>query len=197
MSGLLRHALQKDEFCVLIIGLDNAGKTTFLEQTKTKFSKKYKGMNPNKITTTVGLNIGKIDVKGARLMFWDLGGQEELQSLWDKYYAESHGIIYIIDSVDTTRIPESKLAFDKMLQSDALDTVPLLILANKQDVEGCMSVLDIKKAFHDSSQAIGTRDCMIRAVSALTGQGVNEGIEWMVQCCKRNPYRPPRQKEVT
>lgn len=60
-------------------------------------------------------------------------------------------------------------ATDKMLQSDALDTVPLLILANKQDVEGCMSVLDIKKAFHDSSQAIGTRDCMIRAVSALTG----------------------------
>lgn len=89
-------------------------------------------MNPNKITTTVGLNsecqmslyiiaidishdfvVGKIDVKGARLMFWDLGGQEELQSLWDKYYAESHGIIYIIDSVDTTRIPDSKLAFGR------------------------------------------------------------------------------------
>lgn len=92
-------------------------------------------MNPNKITTTVGLNsesslwcaprmsvvtvlacfvVGKIDVKGARLMFWDLGGQEELQSLWDKYYAESHGIIYIIDSVDTTRIPESKVAFGRL-----------------------------------------------------------------------------------
>lgn len=41
-------------------------------------------MNPSKITTTVGLNIGKIDVAGIRLNFWDLGGQEELQSLWDK-----------------------------------------------------------------------------------------------------------------
>jgi uncharacterized membrane protein len=41
-------------------------------------------MNPNKITTTVGLNIGKIDIAGIRLNFWDLGGQEELQSLWDK-----------------------------------------------------------------------------------------------------------------
>lgn len=29
---------------------------TFLEQTKTKFSKNYKGMNLSKITTTVGLN---------------------------------------------------------------------------------------------------------------------------------------------
>lgn len=41
-------------------------------------------MSPNKITTTVGLNIGKIDTGGITLNFWDLGGQEELQSLWDK-----------------------------------------------------------------------------------------------------------------
>lgn len=41
-------------------------------------------MNPSKITTTVGLNIGKIEISGIRLNFWDLGGQEELQSLWDK-----------------------------------------------------------------------------------------------------------------
>ena len=44
-------------------------------------------------------------------MFWDLGGQEELQSLWDKYYAESHGIIYVIDSADTERLQESKGAY--------------------------------------------------------------------------------------
>lgn len=41
-------------------------------------------MNPSKITTTVGLNIGKIDIAGVSFNFWDLGGQEELQSLWDK-----------------------------------------------------------------------------------------------------------------
>ncbi|XP_015259600.1 PREDICTED: ADP-ribosylation factor-related protein 1-like [Cyprinodon variegatus] len=41
-------------------------------------------MSLSKVTTTVGLNIGTIDVGKARLMFWDLGGQEELQSLWDK-----------------------------------------------------------------------------------------------------------------
>lgn len=59
---------------------------TYLEATKTKFTKKYKAMNPSRITTTVGLNIGKIDVDGVRLNFWDLGGQQELQSLWDKVF---------------------------------------------------------------------------------------------------------------
>lgn len=57
---------------------------TYLEATKTKFTRKYVAMNPSRITTTVGLNIGKIDVDGVQLNFWDLGGQSELQSLWDK-----------------------------------------------------------------------------------------------------------------
>jgi ADP-ribosylation factor related protein 1 len=39
---------------------------------------------PGKITTTVGLNIGNIDINRVSLNFWDLGGQTELQSLWDK-----------------------------------------------------------------------------------------------------------------
>ncbi|XP_043912891.1 ADP-ribosylation factor-related protein 1 isoform X2 [Protopterus annectens] len=136
LSGLYKYMFQKDEYCVLILGLDNAGKTTFLEQTKIRFSKSYKGMNLMKITTTVGLNIGTIDVGKARLMFWDLGGQDELQSLWDKYYAESHGVIYVIDSVDEERLSESKRAFDKMITNEALEGVPVLVLANKRDKEG-------------------------------------------------------------
>jgi len=28
--------------------------------------------------------VGQVDMEGVRLNFWDLGGQEELQSLWDK-----------------------------------------------------------------------------------------------------------------
>lgn len=86
---------------------------TYLEAAKTKFTKNYKGLNPAKITTTVGLNIGTIDVQGVRLNFWDLGGQQELQSLWDKYYQESHGVIYVIDSNDRDRMDESKLIFGK------------------------------------------------------------------------------------
>lgn len=115
LHGFYKYLTQKDEFCVLILGLDNAGKTvtinlsiticivrlirfkhryllilqTYLECSKAKFKKNYKGINPSKITTTVGLNIGSIDVHRVSLNFWDLGGQTELQSLWDKVYAHS------------------------------------------------------------------------------------------------------------
>lgn len=36
------------------------------------------------IHVSLSFTVGTIDVGKARLMFWDLGGQDELQSLWDK-----------------------------------------------------------------------------------------------------------------
>lgn len=188
---------QKEEYSVLILGLDNAGKTTYLEQTKMKFTKNYQGMNLNKITTTVGLNIGTIVVGGVKLKFWDLGGQEELQSLWDKYYAESHAIIYIVDSSDKERIDESKEAFDKMIVNESLKNVPLLLLANKQDLQDVVTVGNIKSVFSDRDM-MGHRDCRVNGVSALKGDGVQEGIDWLVDCIKKNSLvRPPMQKDIT
>ena len=73
-----------------------------------------------------------------RLNFWDLGGQEELQALWDKYFAECHAIIYTVDSNDRERIEESKKSFDVMIKNENLKGVPLLLLANKQDLPGKM-----------------------------------------------------------
>ncbi|XP_014246398.1 ADP-ribosylation factor-related protein 1 [Cimex lectularius] len=195
LSGFYKYLVQKDEYCVLILGLDNAGKTTYLEAAKTKITKNYKGMNPSKITTTVGLNIGKIDIGGIRLNFWDLGGQEELQSLWDKYYAESHAIIYIVDSNDRERINESRETFEKMISCENLIGVPLLVLANKQDIPDCMGVREVKPIFKKNTNLIGSREIMVMAVSALNGEGVNEGITWLVDCIKRNGHkRPPRNE---
>ncbi|XP_053985254.1 ADP-ribosylation factor-related protein 1 isoform X2 [Hylaeus volcanicus] len=169
LHGLYKYLVQKDEYFILILGLDNAGKTTYLEAAKTKFTKNYKGMNPSKITTTVGLNIGKIDIAGVRFNFWDLGGQEELRSLWDKYYAESHAVIYIVDSSDREKIPGSKETFDRVISSEHLIGVPLLVLANKQDVPDCMGVREVKPIFNQNAHLIGRRDCMVMPVSALNG----------------------------
>lgn len=198
LSGLWKYMFQKEEYNVLILGLDNAGKTTYLEQTKMKFTKNYQGMNLNKITTTVGLNIGSIALGNVKLKFWDLGGQEELQSLWDKYYAESHGIIYIVDSSDKERLDESKTAFDKMIVSENLTNVPMMLLANKQDLPECVTVGEVKALFNNSRDLMGNRDRRVNGVSALKGDGIQEGIEWITDCIKRNSFiRPPVQKDIT
>ena len=40
----------------------------------------------------------------APLIFWDLGGQAGLRSIWDKYYAESHALIFVVDSSENPEL---------------------------------------------------------------------------------------------
>lgn len=83
-----------------------------------------------------------------------------------------------------------------MICNEHLDGVPLLVLANKQDLPDCMGVRDIKPVFQQSAVHIGRRDCLVMPVSALTGEGVDEGIRWLVDAIIRNNVvRSPRIKD--
>ncbi|EDO39279.1 predicted protein [Nematostella vectensis] len=197
LSGLWKYLFQKDEYFILILGLDNAGKTTLLEQIKRKFCKTYNGIPFEKITTTVGLNIGKITISHVKLMFWDLGGQQELRTLWDKYFEECHGVIYVIDSTDSKRLDESHNAFEEALTHKALEGVPLLVLANKQDAQGSLCVDKIEPIFSQGS-LVTRRDYYIQPTSALNGDGIEGGIHWLVDQVKQNiAERPPHLKDIT
>lgn len=195
-SGLWKYIFQKEEYCILILGLDNAGKTTLLENVKRKFGYDYKGMPFDKINPTVGMNVGRIDIEGVRLIFWDLGGQQDLQSLWDKYYSDSHGVLYLIDSSDKTRLNEAFAVLENTFLNDNLDDVPLLVLGNKQDKEGAFGVDEIKEIFMRSAIKFDRRDWLVQGISALNGEHIENGIRWMVRHVKRNLARPPREKII-
>lgn len=56
-----------------------------------------------------------------------------------------------------------------MISSEHLKGIPLLVLANKQDIPDCMGVHTVKPIFNQNAHLIGSRDIMLMAVSALTG----------------------------
>ncbi|CAN6454318.1 unnamed protein product [Victoria cruziana] len=107
--GLWKYLFSKTEFHVLILGIDKAGKTTLLEKLKATYSN-LEGLPPDRIVPTVGLNIGRIEVENTKLVFWDLGGQSGLRTIWEKYYEEAHAIIYVIDAACQQRFEDSKSA---------------------------------------------------------------------------------------
>ncbi|XP_036099973.1 ADP-ribosylation factor-related protein 1 isoform X4 [Molossus molossus] len=187
LSGLYKYVFQKDEYCVLILGLDNAGKTTFLEQSKTRFSKNYKGMSLSKITTTVGLNIGTVDVGKARLMFWDLGGQEELQSLWDKFLSLS-GFLKLLPT--SVLVPSTiSLGTTRSVMVSSTSSIP-------QTREDCRSLSALSRRWSPVRLwTVSPSWCW--PTSRMLSKGVREGIEWMVKCVVRNVHRPPRQRDIT
>ncbi|KAJ8508002.1 hypothetical protein ONZ45_g9681 [Pleurotus djamor] len=105
LKGLHEYLTRKDEFTVLIIGLDGAGKTTLLEKIKTLYNE-TPGLNPDKIAPTVGQNTGKITLPSTILQFWDLGGQRGIRNIWHRYYDDCHAVVYVIDADDRERLAE-------------------------------------------------------------------------------------------
>eukprot|EP00043_Microstomoeca_roanoka_P001821 m.34827 g.34827 ORF g.34827 m.34827 type:complete len:198 (-) comp11066_c0_seq1:105-698(-) len=190
LSGLWQRWQQRYEYYVLIIGLDRAGKTTFLEKVKEVYVAGYP-QGGKKIVPTVGLNVAKILFQSIRLVLWDVGGQADLQELWQNYYREAHGIIYVIDSTDPDRLLESKQVFDEVLTTRELEGVPILILCNKQEHPSAMTIQDVKHVLNQSAGKLGLRDCKVQPVSALRGDNLKESIEWLAARMQRNTSRPP------
>ena len=197
----LTHA----EYSVLLLGLDNAGKTTFHEQVKALF---LPGSPAPKLKTvpTVGQNVSTITLPDMYLKIWDVGGQHSLRKLWQSYYTSCHAIVFVIDSTDigdgnlesdaSDRLEECRLVLEDVLQHSETEGVPLLVLANKQDREDCVEVVRIKeglvKKVFEGEKGSGIRDSRVLPVSALTGTGVKEAVEWVRTRVKWNKEgRPP------
>lgn len=181
--GLWKYIFSKTEFHVLILGIDKAGKTTLLEKLKSLYSN-LEGLSPDRIVPTVGLNIGRLEVLNAKLVFWDLGGQPGLRSIWEKYYEEAHAVVYVIDAACPSKFEDSKSALEKVLRHEDLQGAPLLVLANKQDLPEAESAeelsryLDLKK--------LDERVYMFEAVSGYDGMGIKESVEWLVDIMERS-----------
>eukprot|EP00976_Prorocentrum_cordatum_P018752 380201-Prorocentrum_minimum.AAC.3 len=173
------------EFRVLILGIDKAGKTTLLEKIKSLYTE-FEGLSPDKILPTVGLNIGRAEAFNSKLVFWDLGGQTGLRTIWEKYYAEAHAVIFVVDATEADRFEDVKSAFNKAISSKDLKGAPVLVLANKMDLQTGQNVLEMEKVIGIAQANRPTRPCRSFQCSALTGDGVKDGIVWLVDSMRRS-----------
>lgn len=187
VSGCWQFLLSKTEYYVLILGLDNAGKTTILEQVRYMFSNNGAMPQPGKnYRPTVGLNVGRVEVGKAKLILWDLGGQEALRSIWPKYYHGAHSIIYLVDSSDAEHLEESREELAAIVRHPELRDVPILVLANKQDLRGS-SPAEVVEASLSLAALSPTQAIKIQPTAAISGQGINEGISWFIDVMQTNP----------
>lgn len=158
-----------EEHKVIIVGLDNAGKTTIL----------YQFLMSEVVHTspTIGSNVEEIVWKNIHFVMWDIGGQESLRSAWNTYYTNTETLILVIDSTDRERLAVTKAELYNMLNHEDLRHSSVLIYANKQDIKGSMSVAEISEQLNLTS--IKDHGWHIQACCALTGEGLYQGLEWI------------------
>merc|ERR1719373_526026 len=162
---------KEKEARILMLGLDNAGKTTIL--------KKMSQEDISHIMPTQGFNIKSLVQDGFKLNVWDIGGQKTIRPYWSNYFESSDALIYVIDSSDKRRLEESGQELRELLGEDKLGGIPLLIFANKQDLLQATPADEIARALALGS--IADRTWTIQACSAKEGSGLQEGMAWLVQ----------------
>lgn len=158
----------------MILGLDNAGKTTIL--------RKICGQATDTVEPTLGFHIQTLCHAGYSLNLWDVGGQKSIRAYWRNYFEQTDGLIWVIDSADRMRLELCKQELLELLQQERLAGATLLILANKQDVSGALTVQEIALVLElANKEQYKNRHCRIVACSAVTGEGLMEGMDWLVQ----------------
>lgn len=163
---------------LLILGLNNAGKTSIL----------YHLQLGHRITTqpTLGGNTEQLTITNPHTSHtisftcWDLGGQEQLRESWRLYYEHTDAVLFVVDAADPARFPTAKRVLHRLLTEEpALKESILLVFANKQDVSAAaspaelMEVLELGK-FKD-------RTWTLMGSSAATGESLREGMNWIAE----------------
>lgn len=143
------------EFSILLLGLDNAGKTTLLSQIKSLFSTDGPSSTAGNTVPTVGQNVATVTLPDMYLKIWDVGGQMSLRNLWQSYYKSAHAIVFVIDSSDvggdadlSKILPDRRKGSNAVLQDDHAEDPSLSSAFTDMDKRGqgpldeCRQVLE-------------------------------------------------------
>ena len=167
----------EQEVRILILGLDNAGKTTIL------FRLQDDGDEPVQPTIpTIGFNMETLQYKNIKFQVWDLGGQTTIRPYWRCYYPNTDAIIFVVDSADTERLSIAKKELQGMLEEEELKDTILLVFANKQDSPGALDAGGVSEAL--GLAGLGSRQGTIVETCATRGEGLHTGFDWLVSCLK-------------
>jgi len=201
----LTHQIKETK--IIIVGLDGAGKTTIL----------YKLKLGKIVTTTptIGFNVETVKYKKLLFKVWDVGGQERIRCLWQRYYYDTQGIIFVIDSNDIERINNNYNDYYKpsnnsnnnnnnninntknfINQHCACDALKQLL--NDSSLNDCPLLIFANKQDLSSSLSeeeiidrlelnkITDRKWHLQPTCAVTGEGIFEGLTWLSKKVKKS-----------
>jgi len=152
---------------VIAIGLSQAGKSLL-------FAKLSAETVEDDLKPTVGFSVKAVQLPTAILNVKELGGGDNVRKYWPHYYGGAQAVVFVVDSSsndDDVDLAAAEL--QEALTHPSLESLPLLVLANKQDVQGARSTDEL-------SRMMGL-DVIAR------------NREWNIQSCSKDDVESVRQ----
>lgn len=189
---------------ILLLGLDNAGKTTFLHKLKTNTILNSPPTERPYLST--------FSYRGITFAGWDLGGHEAVRHLWDDYIIEASAVMFLIDACDVERFQEVNLELDALISQGILaeNHVPIALMLNKCDSELAQSSEYVAEAIefqdivdmynshcfeaglndsddvennmdHNDQEIPGDSRIQMFRMSVYRGEGYQDALQWLAQ----------------
>lgn len=177
LSIIRKQKLKDQEIRLLVLGLDNAGKTTIVRQ--------LMGADTTLISPTMGFQIHTFPYRECQINAWDIGGQTTLRSFWGNYFDKLDAILWVVDGTSLERLAELYLELrEKVIQQDQLAGIFFCILVNKMDLideadqenvrQVVISTLNLQKEIPEDKY-------IVECVSGRTGKNITGFMDWIVQ----------------
>ncbi|XP_037586352.1 ADP-ribosylation factor-like protein 13A [Cebus imitator] len=173
-----------------IIGLDNSGKTLLVETFQK--CKEPRALDtgvvlPSKTDHCMKSELTTLLLDKYELSIYDLNGDLKGREAWPNYYAQAHGLVFVLDSSDIRRMQDVRIILTHLLPDKRVAGKPILLLANKQDKKKALMPGDIiDYLFLDKLVKENKCPCRLEPCSAISNldrrnhQPIVEGLRWLL-----------------
>ena len=97
---------------IIIVGLDNSGKTTLINYLKPK------NRQQTEVAATVGYKVENFSRQGLDFTVFDMSGQGKYRYLWENHYSSVDAIIFTVDASDELRFGVARNELEMILEHD-------------------------------------------------------------------------------
>nr|XP_005901088.1 PREDICTED: ADP-ribosylation factor-like protein 13A [Bos mutus] len=184
---------------IIIIGLHNSGKTDLVEAFQRQLPSRSRMDSCSSSEPTTLL------VDNYEVSIYDLKGDMQGRKIWPNYYAQAHGLVFVLDSSDLERMQEVKVILPNMLSDERVAGKPILLLANKQDKMDALPPGDIieylllERLMNENKSPCRVEPCSVVKELQRRCQPIIDGLHWLLsaigekyeELCTRQQPLPP------
>jgi len=137
------------EIRVLMLGLDNSGKSTLVHVAR--------GQRLTNLPPTLHPNRDEIELGDVKVRFCDVGGFMTARRMWQQLGQDCDAVIFVVDAGDPCRFAEVRDEITRWKES-RYSCLPLVILANKIDRPTAPSEAVLRRALCSRVDGVATTE---------------------------------------